>query len=170
MDGHGFTKQSSAKKKATQFRSRMARSLTAPEDSAAYPTTAALDLLSASSSSAMLIDAATVSSTPSSTGEWFCFLRFLFISLEHAAFSALQPSMPTCPRVVHPRSTTVRLLCLWLIPHRTRSPVRLFSSSLFCFLSIEHAAFSRFPCALLCIVFASLRAAAVPCCHCVVDW
>ena len=141
MDGHGFTKQSSAKKKATQFRSRMAPSLTAPEDSAAYPMTAALDLLRASSSSAMLIDAATVSSTPSSTGEWFCFLRFLFISLEHAAFSALQPSMPTCPRVVHPRSTRVRLLCLWLIPHRTRSPVRLFSSSLFCFLSIEHAAF-----------------------------
>ena len=120
MDGHGFTKQSSAKKKATQFRSRMARSLTAPEDSAAYPTTAALDLLSASSSSAMLIDAATVSSTPSSTGEWFRFLRFLFISLKHAAFSALHPSMPTRPRVFHPRSTTVHLLCLWLIPLSVR--------------------------------------------------
>ncbi len=48
------------------------------EDSAAYPTTAARDLLSASSSSAMLIDAATVSSTPSSTGEWFCFCALFF--------------------------------------------------------------------------------------------
>jgi hypothetical protein len=68
----------------------------------AHPTTAAR----ASSSSAMLIDAATVSSTPSSTGEWFCFLRFLFISLKHAAFSALQHSMPTVSRMIHPRSTT----------------------------------------------------------------
>ena len=60
------------------------------------------------------------------------FLRFVFLSLEHAAFSALQPSMPTRPRLFHPRSTTVHLLSLWLIPHRKRSPVRLFSSSLLC--------------------------------------
>ena len=44
------------------------------------------------------------SSGPSSTGEWFRFLCFLFISLKHAAFSALHPSMPTRPRVFHPRS------------------------------------------------------------------
>lgn len=60
------------------------------------------------------------SSGPSSTGEWFRFLRFLFISLKHAAFSALHPSMPTRPRVFHPRSTTVHLLCLWLIPLSVR--------------------------------------------------
>ena len=59
-------------------------------------------------------------SGPSSTGEWFRFLRFLFISLKHAAFSALHPSMPTRPRVFHPRSTTVHLLCLWLIPLSVR--------------------------------------------------
>ena len=68
MDGHGFTKRSSPAKKATQFRSRIAPSLTATDDSAAFPTTAARDLLSASSSSsAMLIDDPTVSSTPSAS-------------------------------------------------------------------------------------------------------
>ena len=60
------------------------------------------------------------SSGPTSTGEWFRFLRFLFISLKHGAFSALHPSMPTRPRVFHPRSTTVHLLCLWLIPLSVR--------------------------------------------------
>ena len=43
--------------------------------------------------------------------------------------------------------------------------MRLFSSSLFCFLSIEHAAFFRFPCSLLCTVFVFLPAAVVPCCR-----
>ena len=60
------------------------------------------------------------SSGPTSTGEWFRFLRFLFISLKHAAFSALHPSMPTRPRVFHPHSTTLHLLCLWLIPLSVR--------------------------------------------------
>ena len=52
------------------------------------------------------------SSGPTSTGEWFRFLRFLFISLKHGAFSALHPSMPTRPRVFHLRSPAVHLLCL----------------------------------------------------------
>ena len=43
--------------------------------------------------------------------------------------------------------------------------MRLFSSSLFCFLLIEHAVFFHFPCALLCTVFVSLRAAVVPWCR-----
>ena len=59
-------------------------------------------------------------SGPSSTGEWFRFLRFPLISLKHSAFSALHPSMPTGRRVFHPRSTTVHLLCLWLLPLSVR--------------------------------------------------
>ena len=38
--------------------------------------------------------------------------RFVFLSLKHAAFSALQNSMPTRTRMLHPRSPAVHLLCL----------------------------------------------------------
>ena len=39
-------------------------------------------------------------------------LRFVFLSLKHAAFSALQHSMPTRTRMLHLRSPAVHLLCL----------------------------------------------------------
>jgi hypothetical protein len=47
-----------------------------------------------------------------STGVWIFSLRFVFLSLKHAAFSALQHSMPTRTRMLHLRSPAVHLLCL----------------------------------------------------------
>jgi hypothetical protein len=81
---------------------------------------ASLDPDAAQPSSSPLSPALLLTSPPSpptssgltSTGVWIFSLRFVFLSLEHAALSVLQPSIPTRPRVFHPRSTTVHLLCL----------------------------------------------------------